>query len=101
LVKMERGILEDGEASRALPGFDPDATLVRVDLAIAVRANTAARTVTEILRAAHRTAQAGRVQDALAAHAAVPDRFLQRLLRGKHQAFDNAHCPSPYAASYR
>src|SRR4029077_11947265 len=56
LLQMEDVILEDGQASRALPGFDPDAALVRVDLAVAVRTNTAARAVTEIFRAAHRTA---------------------------------------------
>src|ERR1700694_4508163 len=98
---MQDVILEDGQAPRALPGLDPHATLVCVHLAVAVRSNTTARTVPKILGAAHRAAQAGRMQDALAAHAAVPDRFLQRFLGGEHQAFENAHCPSPCAASYR
>src|ERR1700732_1464924 len=101
LLQMQDVILENGQAPRAPPGLDPDATLVRVHLAVAVRSNTAARTVPKILGAAHRAAQAGRMQDALAAHAAVPDRFLQRLLGGEHQAFENAHCSSPSSASCR
>src|SRR6267143_1210341 len=101
LLQMVDVLLEDGQAQRTFPGLDPDAPLVRVHLAVAVRTNTAARTVPQILGATHRAAQAGRVQNALAAHAAVPDRFLQRLLGGEHQALENAHCPSPSSAPYR
>src|SRR2546428_6814883 len=89
-------ILEDGEPSRALPGVDPDTSLVGVHLAVAVGADAAARPIAKILGAAHRAAQAGRVQDALAAHPAVPDRFLERLLDGEHQALDNAHGFYPF-----
>src|ERR1700674_1638395 len=59
LLQMQDVIFEDREASRPLPRFAPDATLIRVPLAVAVRTNAAARTVTEILGTAHRAAQAG------------------------------------------
>src|ERR1700682_3249242 len=98
---MQNVILENGQPPRALPGFDPDATLVRIRLAVAVGSHATAGTVAEILGAAHRAAQAGRVQDALSTHAAIPDRFLQWLLHGDHQALDDAHGSSPCAASCR
>src|ERR1700716_1941441 len=101
LLQVQDVILEDGQPPRALPGLDPDATLVRVHLAVAVGAHPTAGTVAEILGAAHRAAQAGRVQDALSTHAAIPDTFFQRLLHGDHQPLDNAHRSSPCAASCR
>src|SRR2546425_9386943 len=101
LLQVLDVIPEDGQAPRALPGFDPDAALVGIDLAVAVGAHTAAGAVAQILGTAHRAAEAGRVQDALTAHAAVPDRFLQRLLDGDHEALDHAHRASPCAASCR
>src|SRR2546421_4434318 len=101
LLQVLDVVLEDGQAARALPGFDPDAALVGIDLAVAVGAHTTARTVAQILGAAHRAAEAGRVQDALTAHAAVPDRFLERLLDSDHEALDDAHRASPCAASCR
>src|SRR3989454_4212126 len=101
LLQMLDVVLEERHAPRALPGFDPDASLVGIDLAVAVGPHTAAGAVAQILGAAHRAAEAGRVQDALTAHAAVPDRFLQRLLDGDNKALDDAHRPSPCAASCR
>src|ERR1700732_2965312 len=94
-------VLEDRQAARTLPGFDPDAALVGIDFAIAVGADATAGPIAEILRAPHRAAQPGGMQDALAAHAAVPDDFLERLLHGEHQAVDNPHFPIPCAASCR
>src|ERR1700674_873153 len=101
LLQMLDVILEHRKASRTLPGFDPDATLIRVHLAVAVRTYATARAVAQILRAAHRASEAGRMQDALAAHAAVPDRLFQWLLHRKHQALENAHRPTPSSASCR
>src|SRR5438094_273249 len=46
-------------------------------------------------------AKASRVQDALAAHAAIPNRFLQRLLYGQNEALDNAHGPTPFSVFCR
>src|ERR1700674_3209594 len=101
LLQMLDVILEHRKASRTLPGFDPDATLIRVHLGVAVRTYATARAVAQILRAAHRASEAGRMQDALAAHAAVPDRLFQWLLHRKHQALENAHRPTPSSASCR
>src|SRR3982074_923235 len=92
-------ILENGQPPRAFPGFDPDAALVGLALAIAVGAHPAAWSVAQILGTAHRAAEPGRVQDALAAHAAIPDRLLQRLLDGDHEPLEHAHPAIPCAAS--
>ena len=64
-------------------------------------ASIATRMAKQIVGAAHRATQAGRVQDALATHAAVPNCLLQRLLDGEHQPLDNAHRPTPFSASCR
>src|SRR5438094_8287684 len=100
-LQMLDVILEDGQPSRPFPGLDPDAARVWKNFAVAVRAHPTAWPVAQIFRTAHRAAQARRVQDALAAHAAVPDRFLERLLDGEHQTLENAHRPSLFSASYR
>src|SRR6266550_2140743 len=101
LLQVLDVILEDRHAPRALPGFDPDAALVGIHLAVAVGAHATAGAVTQILGAAHRAAEAGRMQDALSTHAAVPHRFLQRLLHSDHEALDDAHRAIPCAASCR
>ena len=64
----------------ALDRLEPDAPHLGLDLAVAVRAHAAAGTVAERLRARHRAGHAGRVQHALAAHLATPDRLLDRVL---------------------
>src|SRR2546421_2712584 len=89
------------QLARTFPGLDPDAALVRVHLAIAIGTHAAAWPIAQVLRATHRTAHPGRVQDALAAHAAIPNRLFERLLDGKHQALGEAHRVSPCAASCR
>src|SRR2546423_9679405 len=73
LLQVVDVTLERRQASRALPGFDPNASLIRVYLTIAIRADTTAWSVAEIFGAAHRAAEAGRVQDALTTHLAIPD----------------------------
>src|SRR3954447_19691776 len=75
-----------GEVLGAVVGLQPDAAHLGLDLAVAVRANAAARTVAKGLGARHRAGQAGVVQDALPAHAAVPDRPLDRVLGDLEQA---------------
>jgi hypothetical protein len=79
-------ILEQGHPLRALPGFDPNASLIRVHLTIAIRADTTAWSVAKIFRATHWAAEAGRVQNALATHLAIPDGFFERLLDGEREA---------------
>src|SRR5438309_5142938 len=101
LLQVVNVILEHRQALGALPGVDPYASLIGVHLTIAVGADTTARSVAQILGAPHRAAEAGRVQDALATHAAVPDRFLQRLLYCDHEALENAHRPTPFSVSCR
>src|SRR5438552_16037560 len=91
LLQVLDVIFEDRQAPRALPGFDPEATLVRLQLAVTVGARAATGAVAQVLGAPHWAAEAGRVQDALSTHAAVPHRFLQRLLDGDQEALDNAH----------
>src|SRR4051794_26926833 len=76
----------DRELLGAVVGLDPDAAHLGLDLAVAVRAHPAAGSVAQRLRARHRARHAGLVQDALAAHAAVPDRPLDRVLDGLEQA---------------
>src|SRR5205823_4110799 len=94
-------IAPERKSPRAFPGLDPHAGHVGIDLAIPVLPNAAARSVSKALGASHRAAQASRVQDALAAHAAIPDRFLQRLLYGQNEALDNAHAPTPFSVFCR
>src|SRR3954447_23924568 len=76
----------DGQLLGAVVGLHPDAAHLGLDLAVAVRAHAAARAVAQRLRARHGAGQPGVVQDALAAHAAVPDRPLDRVLDGLEQA---------------
>src|SRR3954452_413485 len=71
---------EDRQLLGALVGLQPHAAHLGLDLAVAVRADAAARTVAQRLRARHRAGEPGVVQHALAAHAAVPDRPLDRVL---------------------
>ena len=61
----------------------PDAAHLRLDLAMAVGAHAAAGPVAQGLRAIHRAGHAGRAQHALAAHLAVEQRALDRLLDGR------------------
>src|SRR5205823_3084541 len=61
------------EAARALDGLDPDAAHLGLHLAVPVGADAAAGAVAERLGAFHRAGEAGRVQDALAAHVAAED----------------------------
>src|SRR3954469_23783916 len=75
----------DGELVRAVVGLHPDAAHLGLDLAVAVRAPPAAGPVAQRLRARHGARHAGLVQDALAAHPAVPDRPLDRVLDGLEQ----------------
>src|SRR6059058_2785530 len=89
-------ILKERQASRALPRLHPNAGLVGIDLAIAVRPDAAARPVAKILRAAHRTTQAGRMQNALAAHPAAPDRLLERLFDSEDEPLGNRHRAQPF-----
>src|SRR3954449_12577884 len=70
----------------ALGGLQPDTAHLGLDLAVAVRPHAAARAVAQRLRARHRAREPGVVQDALAAHAAVPHRPLDRVLDGFEQA---------------
>src|SRR3954447_26245643 len=76
----------DRQLLGAVVGLHPDAAHLRLDLAVAVRPHSAAGSVAQRLRARHRARESGVVQDALAAHAAVPDRPLDRVLDGLEQA---------------
>src|SRR3954465_8390707 len=76
----------DRQVLGALVGFEPHAAHLGLDLARPVGAHAAARTVAQRLGARHRAGEAGVVQDALAAHPAVPDRPLDRVLDGLEQA---------------
>src|SRR4051794_24421551 len=69
-----------GHALGALESLEPDTAHLGLDLAVPVRPNTSARPVAEGLRAVHGARHAGRVQHALPAHLAAPDRSLDRLL---------------------
>src|SRR5215210_1816463 len=75
----------DRQALGALVGLEPHAPHLRLDLAGPVGAHAAARAVAQRLRARHWARHAGVVQDALAAHLAVPDRPLDRVLDGLEQ----------------
>src|SRR3954453_2873812 len=77
---------EDRQLLGPLVGLQPDAAHLGLDLAVAVRTDAAARTVAQRLRTCHRAGEPGVVQDALAAHAAIPDRPLDRVLDGLEQA---------------
>src|SRR3954451_13548383 len=66
--------------------LEPHAAHLGLDLAAAVGADAAARAVAQGLRACHRAREPGVVQNALAAHAAVPDGPLDRVLDGLEQA---------------
>src|SRR6185437_10435078 len=68
--------------------FEPDASHVRLDLAIAVGANPAARPVAQGLRTVHRTGHAGRTEHALTAHAAVEQQALDRSLDARDGPLD-------------
>src|SRR5256884_5655761 len=96
LLHVLHVIPEDRQSPRSLPRFHPNAGLIREDLAIAVRPHAATGPVAEILGTAHRTAQAGRMQDALAAHLAAPDCLLERLFHGEDEPFGNRHEPQPF-----
>src|SRR5438270_12476424 len=87
--------------ARALPGLDPDAGPVGEDLAGAVGANAAAGPVAQVLGAAHGAAESGRVEDALAAHPAIPDGFLERSYDRDHRTLQQVHGLIPCAASGR
>src|SRR4051794_20140846 len=76
----------DRELLGPVVGLDPHAAHLRLDLAAAVRAHAATRAVAQRLRARHRAREPGVVQDALPAHAAVPDRPLDRVLDRLEQA---------------
>src|SRR6266550_3021685 len=89
-------IAPERESPGAFPGLDPDAAHVGIDLAIPVRPNAAAGAVSKVLGAAHRAAQSGRMQDALAAHAASPDRLLERLFDRQHESFRYRHQTQPF-----
>src|ERR1700744_2242103 len=68
------------QSLRALHRLDPHAAHLRLDLAVAVGPDAAARAVAQRLGARHRARQPGVVQHALTAHAAVPDRLLDEVL---------------------
>src|SRR5215218_5710232 len=65
------------EPSRSLPRLDPDALHLGNHLAVPVLERAAAGPVAQVLRAAHGTRETGGMQDALAAHPAVPQRLLR------------------------
>src|SRR5690606_1434674 len=73
---------------RAVPGLDPDAGLVGVDLAVAVGTDASAGAVADVLRARHGAGHAGGVEDALAAHAAVEEGLLGDVLQRRDHALD-------------
>src|SRR2546425_4967663 len=89
-------IAPERKSLRAFPGLDPHAAHVGIDLAIPVRPNAAAWSVSKALGATHRAAQPGGMQDALAAHAAAPDRFLEGLFDRQHEALGNRHRTQPF-----
>src|SRR5579859_1913349 len=62
---------------RALVGHQPDAALIGVDLATAVRVDTATRAVAQLLGAGHRARVGRHWQRALAAHAAAEQLLLR------------------------
>src|SRR3954449_326203 len=76
----------DRQLVGAIVGLEPHAAHLGLHLAAAVGPHAAARAVAQRLGARHRTRQPGVVQDALTAHAAVPDRSLDRVLDGLEQA---------------
>src|SRR2546426_1893357 len=84
------------KSPRAFPGLDPHAPHVGIDLAIPVRPNAAARSVSKALGATHRAAQPGGMQDALAAHPAAPDRLLEGLFDRQYEALANRHRTQPF-----
>src|SRR5438309_11189013 len=81
--------------ARSRPGLHPHAGWIRRDLAVTVRADTAARPVAKVPGASHGAGEAGRVQDALATQAAIPDRLFERLLDGNSHPPDAAHAGYP------
>ena len=80
VVLLAPGLRQTGHVIGALVALEPHALHLGLDLAMAVRAHPAARPVAQRLRAVHRAGHAGRVQHALTAHLAAPDRALDRLL---------------------
>src|SRR5207253_2877181 len=73
-------LVRPGQPARPLDRLEPHAAHLGLHLAVPVGPHPAARTVAKRLRALHRTDQAGRVEDALAAHVAAEDRLLHRRL---------------------
>lgn len=59
-----------------LPAFNPDATHLWLDLAIAIGTHPSTRTVADTLRAVHRAGHAGTAQNALSAHLTIEERTL-------------------------
>src|SRR5690606_15727923 len=79
---------------RAPPGFHPDAGHLRINLAMAILPDTAARAVPEPLGAVHRARHAGRGENALPAHAAVEQSALGRALNGCNRLLETVE-PNP------
>src|SRR5579884_426454 len=75
----------DRDVLGALHGLQPHAAHLGLDLARPVAAHAATRPVAQRLGAVHGARHASRVQHALPAHLAVPDRALDRVLDARHQ----------------
>src|SRR5438128_893235 len=96
LLHVLHVIAPERESPRAFPGLDPYATHLGIDLAIPVRPHAATGSVSKALGATHRAAQPCRMQDALAAHAAAPDRLLEGLFDRQYEALRNRHRTQPF-----
>src|SRR5207245_11581984 len=90
-----RVICKQRRCARSRPSLHRDAGPIRKDLAVTVSADTAAGPVAKVLGASHGAGEASRVQDALATHAAIPDRLFERLLDGNSHPLDDAHAGYP------
>src|SRR6266851_4691862 len=82
-------LLRPRQLARALDRLQPHAAHFRNHLAATIGPDAAARAVAQGLRTVHRTGKARRVEDALSAHLAAEDRFLDGRLderQGLHHA---------------
>ncbi len=77
---MMNVVTPNGTSCRTLDRLRPDTGPVRIHFTISVGAYTPAGTVAQILRAAHRTGQSGRMENTLPAHPAVEQSLLADFL---------------------
>jgi hypothetical protein len=79
-VEVRHVIAKEGQPPGAFVGLNPHARPVGKDLAVAVHPYPPAGAIAQVLGTTHRTGEPGGMEDALAAHPAVPHGFFERLL---------------------